>query len=152
MKILLDTNVVLRIGQVTHPQHSLVMMAIEQLDVANHEACIVPQVLYEYWVVATRPVDVNGFGMDAQTADSSLEQFTRDVTLLRDVRGVFDRWRSLVTAHQILGKTAHDARLVAAMLRHGMSHLLTFNFKDFTRYPGITALDPAAVAAGQVPL
>ena len=35
-----------------------------------------------------------------------------------------------------------DARLVAAMTVHGVRHVLTFNGEDFSRYPGITVLDP----------
>jgi hypothetical protein len=52
-----------------------------------------------------------------------------------------------VVQHQVLGKTAHDARIVAAMQRHQLSHILTFNVEDFRRYPAIQVLNPHAVAA-----
>ena len=42
--------------------------------------------------------------------------------------------------------SAHDARLVAAMRRHGTAHILTFNEIDFRRYPEITVLTPAAIS------
>jgi hypothetical protein len=48
-----------------------------------------------------------------------------------------------------MGKPAHDARLVAAMERHGLTHLLTFNLVDFQRYAGLELLDPHQVAARQ---
>ena len=48
---------------------------------------------------------------------------------------------------RVIGKNAHDARLVAAMRVHGVTHLLTFNDQDFARYTGITVLTPAAVFA-----
>jgi hypothetical protein len=32
------------------------------------------------------------------------------------------------------------------MTVHPVTHLLTFNTADFARFPGITTLDPAAVA------
>ncbi len=66
--------------------------------------------------------------------------------LLRDERAVYDCWRELVAKYGIQGKQAHDARLVAAMQRHGITHLLTFNTSDFSRYPGITGIDPETVA------
>jgi len=47
-----------------------------------------------------------------------------------------------------MGKPSHDARLVAAMLAHGVTHILTFNDTDFRRYAGITPVVPAAIAAG----
>ena len=42
---------------------------------------------------------------------------------------------------------AHDARLVAAMVRHSISHLLTFNEQDFARYNEIAVIVPSAAAA-----
>jgi hypothetical protein len=44
-----------------------------------------------------------------------------------------------------LGKNAHDARFVAAMMAHGLTHLLTFNPQDFRRYSGITVVTPAEI-------
>ena len=41
---------------------------------------------------------------------------------------------------------AHGGRLVAAMRLHGVSHLITFNVRDFRRYDGLTLIDPAADA------
>jgi hypothetical protein len=51
-------------------------------------------------------------------------------------------WQRLVVQHDVKGRNAHDARLVAAMNVHGVGHILTFNITDFTRYPGIIVLDP----------
>jgi predicted nucleic acid-binding protein len=45
--------------------------------------------------------------------------------------------------HGVSGKKAHDARLVAAMTVNGITHILTFNADDFTRYTGITVLHPS---------
>ena len=39
------------------------------------------------------------------------------------------------------GTNAYDARLAAAMLTHGVTHLLTFNAKDFRRL-GIEVIEP----------
>ena len=47
-----------------------------------------------------------------------------------------------------LTKTAHDARLVAAMERHRISFILTFNTSDFARYPNIQSLTPNDVVNG----
>ncbi len=47
--------------------------------------------------------------------------------------------------YAIQGKAAHDARLVAAMQKHGVSQLLTFNGADFRRYLEIEVLDPEAI-------
>jgi hypothetical protein len=41
------------------------------------------------------------------------------------------------------GVQVREARLVAAMHVHGVTHLLTLNDQDFTRFDGITVVDPA---------
>jgi hypothetical protein len=51
-------------------------------------------------------------------------------------------WRQLVVRNALMGVQVHDARLVAWMQAHGISHLLTLNPSDFARYPGLTALNP----------
>ncbi len=45
----------------------------------------------------------------------------------------------------VCGVQVHDARLAAAMYAHGISEILTFNGFDFTRFAGITAIDPTIV-------
>ena len=58
-------------------------------------------------------------------------------------------WRRLVVRHAVTGVKVHDARLVAAMLVHGVSNILTLNDRDFARYAGISAVNPrAAVSKG----
>lgn len=107
--------------------------------------CLVPQIFYEFWVVATRPPTVNGLGLSVAVVAAELTRLRSLFPLLSDTAAVFTEWERLVTTHQISGRNAHDARLVAAMAVHGLTHLLTFNTKDFARYPGVTAIDPAAV-------
>jgi predicted nucleic acid-binding protein len=71
--------------------------------------------------------------------------------LLPETPAVLPEWQTLVTVHSVAGKAAHDARLVAAMKVHGVSHILTFNTADFARYPGIYVLDPMAVVPPTTP-
>ena len=148
MRVLVDTNVVVRLlpraGATTH---LVAANVITQLRDQQHELFLVPQVLYEFWVVATRPAEQNGFGFTPAEAAQDLSRLQRLFTLLRDERSIFDRWEQLVTDSQVAGKAAHDARLVAAMQRHGLSHLLTFNPSDFKRYSAIQLLEPGLVAA-----
>ena len=40
----------------------------------------------------------------------------------------------------------HDTRLVAAMKVHGLSHILTFNVKDFKRFVDITVISLQIIA------
>jgi len=56
----------------------------------------------------------------------------------------------LSAAVVVLGAQVYNARLVAAMLAHGINRILTFNVADFSRY-GVTAVHPVAVPGTTVP-
>lgn len=70
--------------------------------------------------------------------------------MLRDERGIYSIWNQLVVSHSVRGKQAHDARLAAAIQRHLVSHLLTFNTADFARYSFVNAVSPIEMASGAV--
>jgi len=152
MKLLLDTNILLRLAQTSSPDHLAAKSAVLGLSQAQVILCVVPQVIYEFWVVATRPLTVNGLGMDVTSADRSIFGIMQDYLLLKDERGILGHWRTLVVTNAVSGKTAHDARLVAAMTRHSVSSILTFNTTDFVRYPGIQVFSPTDVLAGRLPV
>ena len=145
MNFLIDTNVLCRVAEVGHPHHEIATAALLSLSAANHGLCLVPQVAYEYWVVATRPLKDNGLGMSTDVVDKSIDEWHGRFNLLRDERLVFEFWRGLVTEFNVAGKPAHDARLVAAMLRHGITELLTFNVADFSRYTQINLHTPQSI-------
>jgi len=145
MRILLDTNVLCRLAEKGHPLHSAAEAAVSKLQGDGHELCFVPQVLYEYWVVVTRPASENGLGMPPAEVHKAIDMWLELFTLLRDERGVFSLWRELVLQHGVRGKNAHDARLIAAMKRHGLVSLLTFNVSDFKRYDGAKLFDAQSV-------
>ena len=131
-----------------HASFDTARQATELLQSQGHELRTVPQDLYEFWVVATRPIASNGLGFSPDEAEHHCGKIRRFFPLLRDERLIVDLWSALVTTHTVLGRNAHDARLVAAMQKHGLTHLLTFNADDFKRFPAITVLTPEAVMAG----
>jgi predicted nucleic acid-binding protein len=148
MLVLLDTNILLRAAEPAHAQNALAVSAVRILRQSGNTLCLVPQVLYEFWVVATRPVDQNGLGLTPAEADAELRNLGPPLfRLLRDERAIYDAWRQLVLLHSVRGKTAHDARIVAAMQRHGLTHLVSANPGDFSRFPGITVLTPAQICS-----
>lgn len=152
MRILLDTNIVLRLAQPNHSMHSVTRQAIIALDHANVEMCLVPQVLYEFWSTATRPTGTtNGLGMSIPQVVQSLADLIDSYEFLNDQADLFDRWRTLAATHAVQGKPSHDARFVAAMMSHGITNFLTFNTADFARYKNIAVLSPVEVVAGKMP-
>lgn len=152
MRILLDTNILLRLSDTDHPASAEVVAVLDWLDAQTIDGVLVPQVLYEYWVVATRLLEHNGLGRDNVTATTDIRDFMTLFRLLLDERGVFVQWQKLVTDYSVVGKLAHDTRLVAAMKRHGVTDILTFNKPDFVRFTGIRVFTPADILAGHLPV
>jgi predicted nucleic acid-binding protein len=144
--VLVDTNVILRRIHRVHPHYRSARKAILRLAQNGDRICVTSQNLFEIWVVATRPLNSNGLGLVPSQAERLLAHVENSAFRLPDSDAVYAEWRRLVVAHQVFGKTAHDARLVAAMLVHGIKHILTFNVPDFARYPNIVVLDPISVA------
>ena len=147
MRVFVDTNVALRLTQPTHPHHAASLEALEAARRRGDELTIAPQVLYEFWVVSTRPTDQRGLGLSTEDADAELAKALAVFTLLPDTAEIFEQWRRLVVGLNVKGKTAHDARLVASMIVHGVGSILTFNGSDFARYPDIAVLHPADYAS-----
>ena len=144
MIYLVDTNVLLRFADRAHPRHPRVRAAVRTLRAEGHRLRATPQNCVEFWNVATRPADRNGLGLEPADADRLLRLVERLFPVLPDVPAVYPQWRQLVVAFGVSGVQVHDARLVAAMTVHGVSHILTFNVADFVRYAtlGIVAVDP----------
>lgn len=151
MKLLLDTNILLRLGQTAHPHHSIALASLRHLALDGHTFCIGSQTISEFLAVATRPVAVRGLGMDQVTADVELSKVTSALEVLYDSAAVIAELRRLVIAYSVTGKTVHDARLVATMIVNGVKNVLTFNIGDFTRYQEIVVRDPALVAGYSTP-
>ncbi len=65
--------------------------------------------------------------------------------LLPDTPDIYTEWRRLVVEVGVSGVQVHDAWIAACLRVHGVTRLLTFNTKDFTRYSGFIAVDPAQI-------
>jgi len=147
MIYLVDTNVLLRFLHRTDPRHPIVRAAMRKLRTNGHQLQATPQNFIEFWNVSTRPINKNGFGLTPLQTDALLRLAERLFPLLPDSAAIFPEWRRLVVDFGVSGVQVHDTRLVAAMLFHNMTHILTFNTKDFIRYAseGIVAVDPKSV-------
>ena len=142
---LLDTNILVRAADTTSAQQQQANNAVSNLMAAGNEVFLTAQVLIEFWAVATRPATSNGLGWTVSHTDHYVQQLLNRFLFLDDTLAVFNYWRYLVRTHQIEGKHVHDARVVAVMLAHGVTHFLTFDADDFRVFPGITVVHPDSV-------
>jgi predicted nucleic acid-binding protein len=140
MPVLLDTNVLLRLTQPHHPNAPAAARALRALRARSETLCVAPQNIVEFWAVITRPIDTNGLGLSIEQAAEEVSGLKRLFVLLPELP-LHDTWEHLVSDYRVSGKNAHDARLVAAMMVHGIENILTFNVEDFLRYKRIRVLD-----------
>lgn len=125
MAYLFDTNILLRSVDSNHPMYDDATNAISWLRNQGQTLCIVPQNLIEFWNVYTRPTNKNGLGHTAEEAGEEIIRLKAFFTVLRDTASIYDEWERLVMQYKVKGVNVHDARLTAAMLVHGLTHILT---------------------------
>ena len=147
MIYLMDTNVLLGASYRATARYSIVQVAVHKLWTRGHELQTTPQNFAEFWNVSTRPADRNGFGNTPLQTDTFLRDVELLFPLLPDLPNIYPVWRRLVVDYYVSGIQVHDARLVASMISHDITHILTFNVTDFNRYApeGIVAVDPTAI-------
>ena len=124
--------------------------ALRALRAGGQRLCVAPQNLIEFRNLATRPVAVNGLGFDIATVEKQIADFEASFELVPETGQIYPAWKSLVSAAAVIGKQVHDARLVAVCQVSAMSHVLTFNVRDFARFaafvPNLNVSDPTSVA------
>jgi predicted nucleic acid-binding protein len=141
---LVDTNILLRIARRSDPQHKLIDTALAKLSLAETTLHYTHQNVAELWNVMTRPAARNGFGLTATEAESEVRAIEAGMTFLAENEAVYQEWRKIVVQHAVSGVQVHDARLVAVMRVH-VSHILTLNVEDFSRYGRVAAMHPGSV-------
>jgi len=144
-RYLIDTNLLLRILEVEHPMHPIANNAVSRLLARGEHLAIVSQTIYETWNVCTRPIARNGLGLTLQETLAAVREVEQNFTLYPDVPELYQRWKELVERYQVRGVKVHDTRLVAACLVHGLTHILTFNVRDFKRFQEITVVHPEEI-------
>lgn len=140
-KYLLDTNVLLRVAD-TSETSNIAVSAIAKILKEGNQCVITSQVIVEFWAVATRPLTVNGLGWTPEEAREKIDLIKSQFVLLEDKNDILQNWLELVTNYSIKGKRCHDIRLLAVMKSHNISHILTFNPKDFIQLSDITIINP----------
>jgi predicted nucleic acid-binding protein len=143
--VLVDTNILIRVSSADDPRHSICVEAVRQLQARGSELFLCAQMMIEYWVVATRPRNVNGLGLDPAEVEENLQEYEQAMRVLPEPPDMAARWRELAERYAVRGRQAHDTRLAALMLAHGVTSLLTLNSADFARYSEITCLAPEDV-------
>jgi predicted nucleic acid-binding protein len=144
---LADTNLLLRLADPDSPQHAIATQALASLLARGDEVYVTPQNFIEFWAVATRPVEANGFGWNGERTAQEVSELQRRFPMLPDRPEIFAHWLELVRNLPVHGKRVHDARLAAVLGVHAIDHLITFNTTDFTAFPSLSLINPRGLVA-----
>lgn len=130
-----DTNVLVHASVPTSPEHARARAALARL-VAHDPVAVTRQILREYLSAVTRP---QAWARAATLAEATAETdgFIQRFVVLDDGPLVWNELMTLSRRFMFGGKQVHDANIVATMLAHGETRLLTFNVADFQRFAGL---------------
>lgn len=131
----IDTNVLVYATAAASPNHARARDALARL-ASGGPLAISRQVLREYLAVTTRP-QVWAKPLTLAEALADADGFSRRFAILEDGPPVWDRLASLGRGFWFGGRQVHDANIVATMLAHGETRLLTFNDADFRRFSSV---------------
>jgi predicted nucleic acid-binding protein len=142
MATLVDTNILLRSVQPSHPMHAAAVRALEALLAKEEPLFLSIQNVAEFWNAATRPAAYNGLGYSHEQAREEIERLEGFFEILSESAASYAAWKELVTSAGVSGVQVHDARLAAVMKINGITRIVTFNVHDFKRFAGIEAIHP----------
>jgi hypothetical protein len=111
MIVLLDANVLLRLSDPTSAAHVIAISAISSLRAHGHTLHMIPQCVYEFWAVATRPIANNGLGLSSAECLRDVSNLKASFPILDDKPALFTEWEAIVAVFSCQGKVAHDARI-----------------------------------------
>jgi predicted nucleic acid-binding protein len=139
--VFIDTNVLIYATRRTASEHAAAQAALARLEGEGRSLWISLQILREYLAAVTRP-QVTSPALSMETAIADVRRFRQVFHVAEDRPVVLDRLLTLLGAHYGAGRQVHDTNIVATMLEHGISRLLTFNAADFRRFARIIELEP----------
>ena len=101
MRVLVDTNILLRSAQPNHPQSSQATLFASRLIRQGDALFFCSQNVAEFWNVATRPADKNGIGLSHEEALREVSSIEGLLTLLPDIPAIYTAWKAVVRDYQV---------------------------------------------------
>ena len=139
--VFLDTNILVHANVAESPRHRVALQTVEQLSEAGVEMWISRQVLREFLAVLTRPqvfLKPRPIAMIVATV-RQLETLFR---IAEENATVTARLLDLLERTPVGGRQVHDVNIVATMLSHGVTRLVTENTTDFKRFADLITVLP----------
>ena len=145
---LVDTNVLVYAISPRDPDHASCARMLQALIDGEAPWYTTWGIVYEFLRLVTHP-RVRSIPLDAPTAWEVIDGLMQDGGLR--ILGATDLHptllaREIAAVPALRGNLMHDLETVVAMREHGISRIVTRD-RDFHRFPGITGIEPVAVAS-----
>ncbi len=132
-----DTNILIAASDDTRSGHAESYELFERAINGTPRLFASGQILREYLVVATRPIQNNGLALIPEKAVENLRSFKSCIKLLDENDATTRRLEGLISKYKIKGKRIHDANIASIMIENGLREILTLNPKDFKAFAEI---------------
>ncbi|MEW6238620.1 MAG: type II toxin-antitoxin system VapC family toxin [Candidatus Omnitrophota bacterium] len=132
-RLFIDTNILIYATNESSPWRHSAANALMELRRKGIELIVSPQIIREYLCVVTRSASCSKNILFSQILEN-LNRIQKEFVLVEENRHVVDCLVDIVRNVSVAGKQIHDANIVATMITHGVSHLLTRNTADFIRF------------------
>ena len=126
-----DTNILVAASDNTRSSHAESHELFERAINGSPRLFACGQILREYLVVATRPIENNGLALNPKKAIENLQSFKSCMQLLDETDATTRRLEGLIAKYKIKGRRIHDANIASVMIENGLRAILTLNPKDF---------------------
>ncbi|NWG30928.1 MAG: PIN domain-containing protein [Rhodocyclaceae bacterium] len=140
--IAVDTNLLVYAHREDSPFHARAYAAIESLAVDPAPWAIPWPCLHEFYAIVTHPriyAPPTPIDLALEQIDAWLE--SPSLVLLGESELHWPELRALIAQGRISGPQAHDARIAALCLQHGVKKLWTAD-RDFGRFPRLNCFNP----------
>jgi toxin-antitoxin system PIN domain toxin len=144
----IDTNILVYSIDEVSPFHSSARSLVEQAREPAAGLCVTPQVLAEFFAVATNARRVESPCTSAEAIEAIVRFLALPgMALLPVPSNVVERWCALAKMRSVTGRSIFDLQLAATILGNGVTRLYTFNVADFEGIPGLDVVRPVVTAA-----
>ena len=139
-KALVATNVLLEATDEGRRFHAQAQNLFRNASDDGVDLFLGTQVLREYLVVATRPIENNGLGMTTELALDNIKRFRKRVSLVAETLQAGELFVEWAGKYGIRGKRLHDLQILATASVAGMHALITANEKDYPESTPLTII------------
>ncbi len=143
MKILLDANILIHAANGSSPVHETAKRLRDQAVEGALQACLTPQILWEFFSVVTNPRRIDR-PLTRGSALKEVEAYVaaEHVALLVPQPSATRRALVLLAHSRVTGPRIFDLYLVATMLDHGVRRIYTEHVEDFRGFDEIEVVNP----------